>query len=170
MHGIVEKTPVEKKKRIKGLFAQLSSQLAVSSQRFGENKLLSLLDDVPVIAYTLINLNNCSDIDEIVVAAREEDIIPISNICKEYSIGKVTTVVLGGGTRAASVLAGMMECAAKTELIAVHDAARPFATPELISRVVEEAALLGACAPAVPVIDTNQSLRKPDDRRYPGQG
>ncbi len=40
------------------------------------------------------------------------------------------------------------------DLVAVHDAARPFATPDLLERLVRAAAGAGGAVPAVPVADT----------------
>lgn len=61
----------------------------------------------------------------------------------------------GGATRQDSVRAGLQalkEC--KPEIVLVHDAARPFATPALVSRAIETARASGAAVPALPVSDT----------------
>ena len=63
-------------------------------------------------------------------------------------------VVVGGNTRDASVSMGMNTLSAKCKLVAVQDGARPFATWQLIDRVVRAANSYGAAAPAIPVKDT----------------
>ena len=65
---------------------------------------------------------------------------------------KPCTVVQGGVPRADSVHNGL--AAAKGQLVAIHDAARPFASEEVITQVLQAAAKTGAAAPAVPVKDT----------------
>lgn len=65
---------------------------------------------------------------------------------------KPCTVVQGGATRADSVRSGL--AAAKGQLVAIHDAARPFASAEIITAALQAAAESGAAAPAVPVKDT----------------
>lgn len=65
---------------------------------------------------------------------------------------KPCTVVSGGQTRADSVRNGL--AAADGTLVAIHDAARPFVSQSLITRVLQAAARTGAAAPAVPVKDT----------------
>lgn len=65
---------------------------------------------------------------------------------------KPCTVVSGGQTRADSVRNGL--AAADGALVAIHDAARPFVSQALITRVLQAAARTGAAAPAVPVKDT----------------
>src|SRR5512138_2028674 len=60
--------------------------------------------------------------------------------------------VAGGAARADSVRNGL--AAVDAAIVLVHDAARPFATPDLVSRVAEAAARDGAALAAVPVTDT----------------
>ena len=126
----------------------------------GENKLLLPLCGAPVLVRTLTSLQLARRIDEIVIAAREEDLAEISRLCKDYHITKCTKVVLGGETRAHSVLLAAMEASKDSSLLAVHDGARPLVTPELIDRVVETAARTGAAAPAVAVKDTVKRVRE----------
>ena len=65
---------------------------------------------------------------------------------------KPCTVVQGGATRADSVRSGL--AAAEGELVAIHDAARPFVSKAVIDAALMAAAADGAEAPAVPVKDT----------------
>jgi 2-C-methyl-D-erythritol 4-phosphate cytidylyltransferase len=69
-------------------------------------------------------------------------------------------VVVGGATRAASVRAGLEECA-DADVIVVHDAARPMATPSLFCAVVD-AVLAGAdgAIPGLPILDTVKRVRR----------
>lgn len=70
---------------------------------------------------------------------------------------KPCAVVQGGATRADSVRAGL--AAAEGELVAIHDAARPFVSQAVITAALEAAARMGAAAPAVPVKDTIKVTR-----------
>ena len=128
---------------------------AGSSQRMeGENKLLLPLGGKPVLAHTLQAIDRSPSIREIIIAAREEDLIRFAELCKAWGIEKPVKVVLGGKTREESVLRAAMETNEDADLIAVQDGARPFITPELVERVVEAARVNFAAAPAVPVRDT----------------
>jgi 2-C-methyl-D-erythritol 4-phosphate cytidylyltransferase/2-C-methyl-D-erythritol 2,4-cyclodiphosphate synthase len=61
----------------------------------------------------------------------------------------------GGGTRQQSVFAGLEALSKlKPEIVLVHDAARPLATPALIARAIVAARESGAAVPALPVTDT----------------
>ncbi|MGN0964667.1 MAG: 2-C-methyl-D-erythritol 4-phosphate cytidylyltransferase [Dysosmobacter sp.] len=129
---------------------------AGSSTRMGGevNKLLLPLEGVPVLARTLTALDLASRVDAIVIAAREEDILPFSELCRTYGIRKPVKVVRGGDRREESVLRAALEADPRTELLAVQDGARPLVTPALIDAVAEKAARCNAAAPAVPVKDT----------------
>ena len=63
-------------------------------------------------------------------------------------------VVAGGARRQDSVAAGLDAVPDGTAVVLVHDAARPFCTPALISRTIDAAAEAGAAVPAVRATDT----------------
>jgi 2-C-methyl-D-erythritol 4-phosphate cytidylyltransferase len=60
----------------------------------------------------------------------------------------------GGATRQQSVKLGLDRVDADADIIAIHDAARPFVSSELIDRCVEAAYERGAVAVGLPVRDT----------------
>ena len=140
--------------------AALVAAAGSSSRMGGVNKLLEPLDGIPVLARTLTALQLAEQVDEIVVATREEDLVEISHLCQTYGITKCTKVVRGGESRAHSVLLAALEASPETELLAVQDGARPLVTPELIGRVITAAARCDAAAPAVPVKDTVKTVRE----------
>ena len=140
--------------------AALVAAAGSSSRMGGVNKLLEPLDGIPVLARTLTALQLAEQVDEIVVATREEDLVEISHLCQTYGITKCTKVVRGGESRAHSVLMAALEASPETELLAVQDGARPLVTPELIGRVITAAARCDAAAPAVPVKDTVKTVRE----------
>ena len=124
------------------------------SLRMGEDKLFLPLGEVPVILRTLRTLESCGYITEIIVATREESIVPLGQLCRDAALNKVTKIVVGGESRAASVLAGLREADPASGLNDVHDGDRPLITVEVINAAIERAAQRGAAAPAVPVKDT----------------
>src|SRR4051812_11700235 len=65
----------------------------------------------------------------------------------------------GGATRQASVRAGLEALAGrKPDIVLVHDAARPFATPALVARTIAAAEKTGAAVPALAVTDTVKAV------------
>ncbi|MBQ9413428.1 MAG: 2-C-methyl-D-erythritol 4-phosphate cytidylyltransferase [Oscillospiraceae bacterium] len=127
---------------------------AGSSRRMGEDKLLLELDGVPVLAHTLLALEMCPDVDELIVVTREELLDPVAKMREKYGIRKLTKAVLGGKTRAESALYGVMAASKKAKIIGIHDGARPFVTPELVAETADAAFRCTAAAPALPVKDT----------------
>lgn len=134
--------------------AALVAAAGSSARMGGVNKLLQPLEGVPVLVRTLAALQVAGSVDEIVVAAREEDILEISQLCRTYGLTKCVKVIRGGENRVHSVLLAALEASPEMELLAVQDGARPLVTPELIDRVVNAAARCSAAAPAVAVKDT----------------
>lgn len=74
------------------------------------------------------------------------------------ALDRVLAVIAGGATRHLSSRAGVAALPDSTELVLIHDAARPFATPPLIRRVMRAARDVGAAMPAVPVPDSTIEL------------
>lgn len=140
--------------------AALVAAAGSSTRMGGINKLLQPLDGVPVLIRTLEALERSRLVDEIIVAARECDLVEIAQFCHTYGITKCAKVVRGGESRAHSVLLAALEASADVQLLAVQDGARPLVTPELIDKVVAQAARCGAAAPAVPVKDTIKQIRE----------
>jgi 2-C-methyl-D-erythritol 4-phosphate cytidylyltransferase len=72
----------------------------------------------------------------------------------------VDAVVAGGATRADSVRGGLAAVPAPTEVVVVHDAARPLATPELFAAVI--AAVRGGADAAVPAVALVDTIKRVD--------
>jgi 2-C-methyl-D-erythritol 4-phosphate cytidylyltransferase len=118
----------------------------------GIPKILAPVNGLPLIGHTLRALEACASVDEIIVAAREEDVAPIAGLCRELGLLKVSRVLVGGETRPLSVMLALTET--KAGLVAVHDGARPCVTPALCEAVLKKAAETGAAAPALPLSDS----------------
>jgi 2-C-methyl-D-erythritol 4-phosphate cytidylyltransferase/2-C-methyl-D-erythritol 2,4-cyclodiphosphate synthase len=73
----------------------------------------------------------------------------------------VISVVAGGRTRAESVREGV-RAAGDAPFVLVHDAARPFAPPELVDRVIAATIRDGAAVPGLPVVDTVKEVDERD--------
>ncbi|MEO5894293.1 MAG: 2-C-methyl-D-erythritol 4-phosphate cytidylyltransferase [Vicinamibacterales bacterium] len=76
-----------------------------------------------------------------------------------------TRVVTGGARRQDSVAAGFDVARSETEVILVHDAARPFVSADLIDRCIDAAVAHGAAIAALPVSDTVKRVITHGDRR-----
>ena len=72
---------------------------------------------------------------------------------------KGDAVVAGGDSRAESVLNGLNAVSEQTEIVAVHDGARPLVSVDEIERVIEKARETGAACLVASVTDTIKSIR-----------
>lgn len=112
-----------------------------------------LIANQPLLFHTLRKFEN--SVEEIILVMHPEWISYWNDLIKEYTFELKHTLVAGGKSRAQSVLNGLNlineDC-----LVAIHDAARPTVTKELIAKSFENAEQYGAC---IPVIDVKESLR-----------
>lgn len=123
-----------------------------ASRMGGIDKVMAPLKGEPMILRTVRAFQNCDPIREIVIVTRPDLIVPIMDLCHDFS--KVRMVVAGGETRTESVENGLRSLSDKVQLVAVHDGARPLITWQVIDRTVRAANTYYAAAPAIPVKDT----------------
>ena len=96
----------------------------------------------------------CTDIDEIVLVVRKEQLIAAEGVSKIFGCRKVTKIVAGGVSRQSSVSNGLAACSLDTRIVCVHDAARPCVTTALISETIKSAKRTGSGIAATKVTDT----------------
>lgn len=130
---------------------------AGSGERLGRgiNKAFVELAGRPILAHTLAVFEACDVVDEVVIVTGERDIEPAGELVRHFGFVKVAAIAAGGEHRQDSVRNGLAK--ATRDIIAIHDAARPMVSREIIDRCVAKAAEMGACVAAVPVIDTIKS-------------
>lgn len=125
-----------------------------SAKRFGCDKIMAPLMETPVLAYSLMVFNSCEYVTEIVVVTVSDKIEEVAKLCDDYNIQKVSKIVIGGATRAESALSGVSETSHSSNLIAIHDGARPLVTSEVVKSAIECAFHYKAAVAAVPARDT----------------
>jgi 2-C-methyl-D-erythritol 4-phosphate cytidylyltransferase len=116
---------------------------AGSSTRYGglRNKLYEILDGTTVLARSVAAFQSRSDVERIIIPTRGSPEIAGDKVC----------LCMGGASRAHSVFSALHEVPDDIEWIAVHDAARPLVSQELIDRTLAAAVEYGAAVPALPV-------------------
>ena len=123
-----------------------------ASRMGGIDKIMADLGGEAVIRRTIRAFQDCDAVSEIVVVTREDLILPIQQLCGDFS--KLRAVVVGGKDRPESVSNGLNALSDKVKLAAIQDGARPLVTWQVIDRVIRAAHTYGAAAPAIPVKDT----------------
>jgi 2-C-methyl-D-erythritol 4-phosphate cytidylyltransferase len=129
-------------------------------ERLGDDrpKAFARLGDLPLVAEPMRRLDESDWIDGIVVAAPPDWEEPCIVLAEELGAGKVSAVVTGGATRAASVRAALAEIPEDAAVVLVHDAARPLVSDEVIGRVL--APLSEGYDGAVPVIAVSDTVKR----------
>jgi 2-C-methyl-D-erythritol 4-phosphate cytidylyltransferase len=131
---------------------------AGSGLRFGDaGKALALLGGKPLLVWSLALFAALPETHEIVVVAGEHTHDDCEALLRDTRV-KHASVVIGGATRAESVRLGLFALRAEVSHVAIHDAARPLATAELVQRVIDAAMVTGAAIPVVPVSDTLHAI------------
>lgn len=125
-----------------------------STRMGGVNKILMPLGEHLVIGVTMLAFEKCKSISEIIIVARENDIPAIKKEAEKAGITKLKQCTAGGSTRQESVINGIKCISDDTELIAVHDGARPLVKPEHIEKTIKDASVFGGATLGVPVKDT----------------
>ncbi len=123
------------------------------AERFGGDKLFARLGGLPVLGWSLRALEAASLVSSVVVVLSESNLDRGRRLITRLGCRKVRAICLGGARRQDSVWNGLQETAG-AEWVAIHDAARPFLTAELLARGLATAQQVGAAVAAVPVKDT----------------
>jgi len=120
-----------------------------SRMKIAKSKLLLEIGGKTVIERSVNAFLDISDIDEVIVTVREQDIQAFSELITDERV----TFVIGGATRQESVKAAV-DTIDECELLIIHDGARPLVKAEDIEKTIREAKEYGAAATGVKVKDT----------------
>jgi 2-C-methyl-D-erythritol 4-phosphate cytidylyltransferase len=123
-------------------------------------KQFMLLDGSPIFLHTVRKFATCSRVSEIIVAVRGEDVEWVEDLLLKEKLAKPARVVGGGDSRQQSVENALALVDPKTDLVAVHDAVRPFVDLDTIDRVIDEAAQAGAAIVGIVPVDTVKQVTR----------
>src|ERR1700722_5728657 len=118
------------------------------------------LDGVPLIIFTLRRLAACTAITDFFISTRADDVVSLQDKVGKAGLGRSARVVNGGDTRQQSVANALAQVDPTTEIVLVHDAVRPFVTPEQIDRIIAEARSRGAAILGILAIDTVKEVKR----------
>lgn len=130
--------------------------------RMGANidKLFLEVAGRPIVEHTWHRLDAAASVDEIVVVVRDGMQGEFEKIASEFGATKPWRCVPGGAERQDSVANGLAAVSGDCRIVAIHDAARPCVTEELIRATVAAAESTGAAVAAQRVTDT---IKESDD-------
>ncbi len=124
--------------------------------RMGSNidKLFLEVAGKPVVSHTWARFDASPSVDEIVLVVREGMQSAFEEMAREYGFTKSFRIVAGGKERQDSVWNGVRAVSERAEIVAIHDAARPCVTEEIIRNCVTAARETGAAVAASLMTDT----------------
>jgi 2-C-methyl-D-erythritol 4-phosphate cytidylyltransferase len=123
-------------------------------------KQFMLLEGSPILLHTVRKFAAVSRVREIVVAVRAEDLPWVQELLEQEFPDGRARVVEGGNSRQQSVANALASLRPDTDLVAVHDAVRPFVDVETIDKILDEAAETGAAILGVIPVDTVKQVAK----------
>jgi 2-C-methyl-D-erythritol 4-phosphate cytidylyltransferase len=133
---------------------------AVPEKAGTSRKQFMLLDGSPILLHTIRKFAFSPAVTEIVVALRAEDIDWVRELLLAEKFGKPVRVVEGGDSRQASVENALATLGSATELVAVHDAVRPFIEHSVLEKVFAEAEESGAAIVGIVPVDTVKQVHR----------
>ena len=150
-HGTFEGTTVDVVTHAADINVWTIVVAAGSGSRFGTPKQFELLGESTVLEHSVVTALS--------VSAGVVVVLPNANLGTE--LPDRCTVVAGGATRSESVRAGLAKVPSDASIVCVHDAARPLASRELFTRVIE-AVNAGAdgAVPGLAVADTIKEVNE----------
>jgi len=120
-----------------------------------EDKTLAPLAGKPVIAHSIEAFVSSGQVQNLVIVTRDAD----QQAAIQTSIPQASSFKFAksGAHRQDSVWSGLQACPPETDIVLIHDCARPCVTPEAIRESIAQAAEVGAACLARPVVDTLKS-------------
>lgn len=136
------------------MFVSVIIAAAGSSTRMGRgiSKQLLNLSGKTVLEYSLEAFSKSKKVKEIIISAKEDEIDVIKTITSSFP--KVKAVVKGGSVRQESVSLALEKVSEASEILAIHDAARPLITTEDIDKIIDLTSRVGAVCPVSKATDT----------------
>jgi 2-C-methyl-D-erythritol 4-phosphate cytidylyltransferase len=132
-----------------------------SAEKVGASrKQFMLLEGSPILLHTVRKFAASERVREIVVAVRSEDLEWAGDLLAGEFPRRRARVVEGGNSRQQSVANALATLAPDTDLVAVHDAVRPFIDLETIHHALDEAAETGAAIVGVVPVDTVKQVSR----------
>lgn len=141
--------------------AGLGTRMRAAAEGTGTSrKQFMLLEGVPILIHTVRKFVASHHVSEVVIALRPEDISWVEEMIAHERFPKPVRCVEGGETRQESVANALAALAPDVDLVAVHDAVRPFVSQDIISAAILEAAHHGAAVTGIVPVDTVKQVHR----------
>lgn len=110
----------------------------------GFNKIFTELSGKPILIQTLLTFSRCDCVDELIIAVDINEMEIIRKVLSKIPKLKPYKIVAGGSERQYSVYNGLMAVDPASDIVLVHDAARPLISETVIQNVINEVMISGS--------------------------
>ncbi|MEO0132305.1 MAG: 2-C-methyl-D-erythritol 4-phosphate cytidylyltransferase [candidate division WOR-3 bacterium] len=131
---------------------------AGQARRFGRQKQFVLLDKKPLIYYSVAQFNKSPLVKSIILVTLKEKVSYLKKLVVKCQFNKVRAVITGGKERQDSVN-NALSLLPDTGYVAIHDAARPLVSLDLIKKGFFYVKRYQACIPVLPIYDTVKEIK-----------
>jgi len=118
------------------------------------------LNNQPLVSYSLCVLEQTKQVDQIVLVVEKRQLLRAKDIVRQFKISKIRAIIKGGRTRSESVRYGLKCVDKDTDFVLIHDGARPFITPGLVTDCIKAGTRHEAAICAIPCSSTIKSVNK----------
>jgi len=134
------------------------------------NKIFLEVGGRPILEWSLQLFERCPGVEQVVVVASAADVAACNSLKSRFP--KVSRVVPGGDLRHRSEFAGIAALSARidageVQTVLVHDAVRPFASADLVKRLLVGMAKVQACIPGLPMPPSTAVVERATVVGYP---
>ena len=147
-----------------GLGTRMIPAAGSKAKKPAASKQFAELGGASILMHTLQKFVDTPEVSEIHVALRENEMAGFQIQLQATKLKKPVKLVAGGEHRQNSVanaLAGLT--AADDDIVLVHDAVRPFVSPNIIGEVIAAARKYGAAIAGLPSVDTVKQVDRTAD-------
>jgi len=136
-----------------------SAKSKIPSKQFTE------LGGTPILIHTLRKFAASARVTEILVALRKDEIPGFRERLQSEGLHEKRVELVEGGEHRQQSVANALAAvsAANDDIVLVHDAVRPFVTPEIIEEVIRGAEKFGAAIAGLPAVDTIKKVERTAD-------
>jgi len=124
----------------------------------GVEKQFLPINGIPIFIYPVKTFETLEEIERIVLVLPEKKTEYGKHLIKEFDIKKEIIITAGGKERQDSVREGLKNI--EGDIVLIHDSARPFVSPMLIEKIIQDVERFGAVIPGLPISDTIKRVEK----------
>lgn len=131
-------------------------------KRFGSpDKVLTLVKGKPLFIWAIQPFENLEEISSISIVTRREFFERVQSYLQIFQIKKVNKIIEGGKERQDSVYNALKVLPEDTDIVLIHDAARPLVSEELIKNILKcLTTSVDGVIPSIPLTDTIKWTKK----------